>query len=323
MISQPSMSGMLSTRDDARVVYLCQWTGTSGGIQVLYEHVRLLRRLGTNALLGAHGPFRRCEWFDNDPALTPAIDDCLAGLQGNDVLVVPEICIGAPELSGLRGRRVAFVQNPSLLRTDLTGFECAMVPAHTLVPWLRAATAFDGPIAVVPGFLDSELVRSPRRFTDGRVRVLLIDRPDKHRGEPSAARERLRQRTDIEVTYVASPMPRQQFVELFRAHDVYLHLSHPEGFPISVLEAFGAGCLVVGFAGIGGLEFMQHDRNCFVAPDGDVAGAIATLTEALHRPSAELDQLLACARATAAAFPETGTANALARLCARGPESAP
>lgn len=313
---RPEATGLLRTNDAGRIVYLCQWTGTSGGIQVLYEHVRLLRQMGHRAVLGADGPFRRCTWFANDPRLTPGLDDGLASLRADDVLVVPEICVGATQLAQVVARRVAFVQNPALLRASLDGYAGAMVPSRRLVPWLGAATGFAGPIAVVPGFLHAELLEPTRRFVRTRPRVLVVDRPDKHLGEPARLRDRLRARRDLDLTYVDRPMPRTEFVAQFRAHDVYLHASHPEGFPISILEAFGAGCLVVGFAGIGGLEFMQDGRNCFVAADGDVDGVVAMLARALQRPAAELDAILCRARETASAFPEQGTADALAGLCA-------
>lgn len=312
---RPEATGMLVTNGAGRIVYLCLWTGTSGGIQVLYEHVRLLRQQGHRALLGAEGPFHRCTWFANDPERAPGLDACLAALNADDVLVVPEICVGAPQLDAVPARRVAFVQNPALLRAGLEGYTGAMVPAERLVPWLTRSTGFGGRIAVVPGFLHAELVAPSRRFVRTRPRVLVVDRPDKHLGEPARLRDLLRARRDLDVTFVDWSMPRSDFVALFRAHDVYLHVSHPEGFPISILEAFGAGCLVVGFAGIGGLEFMQDGRNCFVVADGDVAGVDATLAAVVQRPGAELDAILHNARETALAFPEHNTAAALARLC--------
>ncbi|MFY9343900.1 MAG: glycosyltransferase [Planctomycetota bacterium] len=322
MAPSAKVQGPLVPRGEGRVVYLCQWTGTSGGIQVLYEHVRLLRGHGVPALLGAHGPFRRCSWFANDPSSTPALDDCLAKLRCDDVLVTPEICIGAPELDAIPARRVAFVQNPALLRTGLDGYARALVPAWALVPWLRRTTAFTGGIEVVPGFLHAEFLQPPRSFARARPRVLLVDRPDKNQGEPARVRDRLRQRGGIEVTYVDHPMPRDEFVRLFRTHDAYLHLSHPEGFPISILEAFGAGCLVVGFAGIGGLEFMRDRVNCFVVADGDADGVVGVLDGALARSPLELDAVLHAARETARAFPEQATAGALVRVFARDPTAA-
>jgi hypothetical protein len=299
-----------------RVIYLCDWTGPSGGIQVLYEHVRLLRQLGVDAMLGAPGPFRRCDWFANDPAQSPGIADCLGSSSEDDVLVMPEICVGAPQLDGVRARRVAFVQNPSLLRGRLDDYAGAIVPGHALVPWLQAVSGFSGEIAVVPGFLHAELVRAGRTFTSGRPRVLIVDRPDKHRGEPADVARALCGQPHVDVTYVDRPLPRTEFTELFCQHDVYLHLSWPEGFPISILEAFGAGCLVAGFAGRGGLEFMRDGDNCFVVADGDRDGVVAALARVLATPRPVLDAMLRRALATARNHAEQRTSDALSKVFA-------
>ncbi|MFK7740599.1 MAG: glycosyltransferase [Planctomycetota bacterium] len=301
------------------MIYLCMWTGTSGGIQVIYEHVRILRGLGIDARLGAHGPFRRCTWFRNDPVSTPAIDDCLAKLTAQDVLVVPELCIGAPELADVPGRRIAFVQNTSLLTSPLAGYESVLVPSAAIEPTLRQASRYQGDVHVVPSFLHSEFLFPSRAFTQRRPRVLLIDRPNKHAGEPREVQSHLhdRCRLDVEVTYVDQSLPRDAFTALFRNHDFYLHLSHPEGLPISILEAFGAGCLVIGFAGIGGLEFMVDGDNCFIVADGNVPATIDALAHALRQPCETLNAMLYRARRTAATFDEARTTAALARAFGR------
>lgn len=312
-IVAPTPTACWSVGHGGRVVYLCPWHGASGGIQVLYEHVRLLRRAGVQAMLGAPGAFRRCSWFANDPVETPAIANCLAGLTDADILVVPEIAVGAAELDGLPGRRLAFVQNPGLLRGSLRGYAGVVVPTPVLVPWLQRRAGQAPPVAVVPGFLHEELLRPFRRFTRQRPRVLIVDRPDKHRGEPAEARAQLVRR-GMAVTCVDRPLSRREFTALFASHDVYLHLSYPEGFPISILEAFGAGCLVIGFAGCGGLEFMHNAVNCCVVPDGCVAEVVERLELVLRAPRTGLDAMLASAWATAHRYGESSAAAALARI---------
>lgn len=42
-----------------------------------------------------------------------------------------------------------------------------------------------------------------------------------------------------------------------------------EAFPLPPLEAMAAGCVVIGFAAGGGLEYMADGANCLLAPDGD------------------------------------------------------
>lgn len=313
-------------RSATRVFYVCNWTGESGGIKVLYDHVRLLRRLGFDARLGAYGDFQRCAWFVHDPAEIPGVSRFLDELLPGDLVVLPEFCMRDEELAGRPCRQVVLVQNPDLMTGPAADprYEAFLTPSEALVPWIREERGFDGPLLVVPGFLEDELVLPQRRFPERRPRVLLIDRIDKNNGEPALARAAL-ERRGLPVALVDERLPRAAFVELFRQHDVYLHLSYREGFPISVLEAFGAGCLVAGFAGRGGLEFMRDGHNCFVAGDGDWANLVERTFEVAAAPRARPDAMLVAARATALEFPEARARRRLQQVFAilLGPRMVP
>jgi SAM-dependent methyltransferase len=62
----------------------------------------------------------------------------------------------------------------------------------------------------------------------------------------------------------------------------FLATSFPEGLARPPLEAMACGCLVVGFAGRGSLEYMDHLRNCYLAEDMDVLTAAELLGTALR-----------------------------------------
>jgi hypothetical protein len=191
-------------------------------------------------------------------------------------------------------------------------YESVIVPSNGLVDWIRESTGYLGTIRVVPGSLEQEFVRSPRRFTRSRPKVLIVDRLDKHRGEPARVRDAL-DAQGIDVTFVSEHVPRMEFVQRFVDHDFYLHLSYREGFPISILEAFGAGCLVIGFSGRGGLEFMVDGENCFVIPDGDWQAVVDRVTALGTSDADELDKVLSCGRETALRYPESKMIEGLAQ----------
>jgi glycosyltransferase involved in cell wall biosynthesis len=89
-----------------------------------------------------------------------------------------------------------------------------------------------------------------------------------------------------------------------RQSALYLPTTLQEGLHASVLEAMACGCLVVGFSGIGGNDFMRGtglEQNCVLAENGDLLGLGRALEDALARRAAE-----------PAAFAEI-TANAVAR----------
>jgi glycosyltransferase involved in cell wall biosynthesis len=74
-----------------------------------------------------------------------------------------------------------------------------------------------------------------------------------------------------------------------RASAVFLSSGHPEGFGLPAAEAMSAGCVVVGYHGYGGREFLTEDRGFPVAA-GDVVAfadtAARVLDELEHEPAA-------------------------------------
>src|SRR6185503_16009915 len=133
--------------------------------------------------------------------------------------------------------------------------------------------------------------------------ALVTPRPNKSRGEPLLARTLLRSE-HVATTTTTWHMRRDEFVRLFRSHVAYLHLSHPEGFPSPVLEAFGASCLVIGFAGLGGHHFMRDGVNYLLASDGDWRTVVELTRAASCSGPGAYDSILGAARQTALMFDE-------------------
>ncbi|MCB9899598.1 MAG: glycosyltransferase [Planctomycetes bacterium] len=307
-----------------RIFHLCNWTGESGGIKTLYDHVRLLRRAGYDAALASYGAFARCDWFEHDARAVPGRSELLELVRPDDLVVLPDFCMRDRELAEARCRQVVLVQNPDLMTgpADDPRYEALLVTSEPLVGWVRAEKGCTGPLHLVPGFLERELVLEPRRGVPASPRCLLVDRVDKHRGEPARARDALRS-AGLPVHVLDERMPRTRFVRHFAEADVYLHLSYREGFPVSILEAFGAGCVVVGFSGRGGLHFMRPGENCLVVDDGDWRAATDAVAELLRAPPARWDALRRSARATALAHDEASSERALlAAFAALGTSSA-
>lgn len=88
---------------------------------------------------------------------------------------------------------------------------------------------------------------------------------------------------------------RNDVARIMQAAHIFLATGFPEGFGLPPLEAMACGCIVAGFAGYGGWEYMRafpgdyrdpvaagwHEgANGFYAPDGDIRGAIKALKQA-------------------------------------------
>ncbi len=286
-----------------RIYYLCEWTGHSGGIKVLYDHVRALRASGFDAVLGASGSFKRCTWFPHDSLEIPGCDRVFDALNDGDLFVVPELALADPRVVNSRGHRLAFIQNHSLVPSEVDLNSCAgvLVASDPLAEWLLREHRTGAQVHVVEGCIEPQFVAPPRSWLGGPIRALMIPRPDKHQGEPERVREALRLAGVATVT-VQRFLDRREFISLFRFHRVYLHLSHPEGFPAPVLEAFAGGALVIGFSGVGGSHFMKDRVNCLLAKDGDWRTVVEmTIAVQRSRPG-EFDGLLAEARRCAVKY---------------------
>ncbi len=86
-----------------------------------------------------------------------------------------------------------------------------------------------------------------------------------------------------EVKFVAvDGLAQNQIATEFRKSDIFLATGYPEGLPLPPLEAMCSGCMVVGFTGKGGSEYMLHRETALTAEDGDCETAAAFLLEALE-----------------------------------------
>jgi len=66
---------------------------------------------------------------------------------------------------------------------------------------------------------------------------------------------------------------------------VFLATSPQEGMPTSVLEAMAAGCLVLGFSGVGGNDYLVgqgHHQNCILIENGNYPALGKKLEETLE-----------------------------------------
>jgi glycosyltransferase involved in cell wall biosynthesis len=125
--------------------------------------------------------------------------------------------------------------------------------------------------------------------------------------------------------------------KLLAGAQIFLSTGFPEGYSLPPLEAMAAGCLVTGFSGFGGFEYMRNPENVplsglYLPPytlpalpwggnglfvsDGDVLSAGRALAYAVRlftdaRENSPLASMLEAARAAAAAYaPERRAARA-------------
>jgi hypothetical protein len=89
---------------------------------------------------------------------------------------------------------------------------------------------------------------------------------------------------------------------------IFLATSQEEGMPTSVLEAMASGCIVIGYSGLGGNDFMRGDgpkQNCMLVENGDylaLGKCLERVVGTLGTENHPCDPIIANALQTANAF---------------------
>lgn len=236
-------------------------------------------------------------------------------LTPRDLWLVPEGWVNALTPGLQAGARcLVYVQNWAYLFSSLPpGVSWHDLPVSFLavsrpVAWfIRQTLGKDAP--VLPPGLDSSLFSKPRSKPAGRLRVAYMPRKNKALAEMIRAAWEARHHgafTQDGLLWEEIHGQDQAGVarKLQDAH-IFLATGFPEGFSLPPLEAMACGCLPVGFAGLGGWDYMsqigedawrpwwsgrsgwpvdQHpwSGNGFWVPDGDVLAAVLALEKAVE-----------------------------------------
>ncbi len=231
----------------------------SGGVQVLTEHVRLLRAAGEHAWLWLPDPDDRTDWIDAD---LPVLPGATTPIGAGDLLVLPE----TPTIHGRDpapgARKVIFNQNH--FYTYAAGMPGQNFPGWSPPPavWVVSAESRDVlgavlpdlPVTVVPNPIDGNLF-APRP-TD-RARVCWFPRKRPH--EAALLRQILGQDprlSGVEIVELRDS-PRSDVADALGTSTVFVSLGHSESFGLPVAEALASGCLVTGYDGGGGHELFE------------------------------------------------------------------
>jgi hypothetical protein len=307
---------------EPRILYHCpDWADEpTGGILCLYHHVEALRRRGFPAWVLHQASGVRARWFASAAPVVSREDG--EGPRAGDFLVLPE------------GERKLMIENAGrpwttdVFAQSWTYTIACLEPGERWQDWgIRRALAVSRYVrrflregmglasTVVRPSLDLDL------FRPGAKRMQIAWMPRKR---PRDVRQiegilRVRHPRFRNVPFVPiDGVPHYRVAEILAESAVFLASGYPEGFSLPPLEAMACGCLVVGFSGQGGREYMRHRKNCWVAPDGDVLTAARHLAAALDTIERGEDApWRERARRTAEEFTPAAEEEALARYWSR------
>jgi hypothetical protein len=281
-------------------------TEPRGGVAVMYDHVATLRQHGLEAFVVHATPGFRYRFAGND---IPVLDSSAQGaLSTSDVLVVPEDYPSAIRTCrDLPCRKVLICQNHYYLFNSLkpgehwrdfgfSAYLCVSSPIqHALKEW------FDVDASVVRPAVDGAFFGDGLKPLTQPISVACMPR----KGLPHIRLvQGLLATAGSKLSWLEiDGLPKEQVVARLRDAQIYVSTSVAEGLGLPPLEAMAAGCLVVGFAGGGGLDYATADNGVWV-PDQDpwaLADALCETIASLGDTNAvaSLDAKRRAGRATA------------------------
>lgn len=160
--------------------------------------------------------------------------------------------------------------------------------------FIKDTTSFNAPI--VRPVIDDDLFYPHSKAAPtsmGNIRIAWMPRKNRHLAL------QIRKIFEAELSQTSSALPqwiaiehlkRNEVADLLRSCDIFLSTGFPEGCPLPPLEAMACGCIIAGFTGMGGWDYMRQAMphgwlppfelravpwgpNGFFAADGDVWSA--------------------------------------------------
>ena len=235
-----------------------------GGDRKIYRFVDILNAAGRSAVVVHNRPGFRLTWFENQTKILPAREvQCGRG----DLLVIPEvfreriprIAPGNPHLILNQNAYITYADSrlsrgawkPVVSVSDTIGVVTVSEDSREYLEWCFA----DLPVERIRLGLDPALFLPP---TQGKRRAVSF-MPRRNRTELLQLLRILDERGAL-VGWELTPIDNVSEAEaarLLRESALFLSLSKQEGFGLPPLEAMGCGCVVVGYHGGGGKEFLR------------------------------------------------------------------
>ncbi len=248
----------------------------------------------------------------------PVVDIDSIELGPDYAWIVPEGWINAL-VAGLKAKAhcIVYAQNWAFGLTPLPGDTCwdqldvdFLYVSEPVRLCLQSMTGKNGHI-LRPGidrklFTNNKLI-SDEQAVEGPIRIAWMPRKNKAFGSliQHAIRERFhRLHPQIKIEWVSiQKLSLEDVAKTLRTCHIFLATGFPEGCPLPPLEAMASGCIVVGFAGLGGWDYMRQARfindehmpflyepwfdlretpfggNGLYVPDADVFGATLALEQ--------------------------------------------
>lgn len=287
-----------------RILYEClDLEIPAGGMRRLYRHVEVLRKHGFDARMLHHNPTYKNPWFSSTALVDYWTEDY--EFFTDDVLVIPEGHVKTMRASmTLPCRRLVIALNwANIFRNARVGedwrtFGITHAIAGSVYEHDFILSTMGIESATIVSGIDSELF-APAKEKRCMITYMPRKNPDYVHLIMAVFRAKFPQYSSIPFVPMEM-LPHAEVSAIFAESAIFLAHTFPEGLSRKTLEAMACGNIVVGFAGHGSLECMDHGRNCYLAADGDVLRAAELLSVAVqdfleHRSGAMQQEAIATA----------------------------
>lgn len=270
-----------------------------GGVTTLFDYVERLNELSgeTVAMIVSRVKYIRRILPKSYPLVPVLYKEPSVGPK--DTVIVPEVLVSSLEQFPHETRKYLVVLNWQYLdvfnKNTHASFEHLsgiLTNSEFSAKMLRARYPLVS-VAHISHVIDPFFRTTTAYKKRSQHSVLILNRKNTH--HIPKVLEYLRT-TPHKVTLVNN-LSSQELLPIYNQHQIFVNLGYPEGFCRPAAEAMACGCVVVGFTGGGGSDFMKHGRNSFIASDGNEDELIAALDHVLHGMSQDhLDDVSLVAR---------------------------
>ena len=262
-----------------KIYYLCpDFSPPSAGTRRLYRHVEHLNRFGFEAFIVHNKKGFVLSWHGHHVPVV-WMEDKLR-LNKDDIIVIPE---GMSQVmrstQDLPCARVAIVLNwahiyPNLPRGENWsdyGICFGITPSPVIKDFLEWSMGLQ--VDLIANYVDTEkFTYKPEKK---KRQIAYAARKDLSGEILRSIFEKNAERLKGYKWVLLEDLSEDEYAKTLVESKMFLGTSPQEGVPTAVLEAMAAGCIVVGYAGVGGSKNMigtGEKQNCFLVENGDIPG---------------------------------------------------
>lgn len=273
-----------------KIYWLCpDITFPSGGPQVIYQFSNILNELNYDSyILHTQRDFKLdfIDYSELNNLKFRYLEDTLT-FNEDDILLIPEPDVELMKLfKDIKCKKIVFNQNwaytyggflklqePNVNKYQHLNINNVLTVSHVIKEYLEYSMNInkDLNIQVVSNYIHDRF--QAKELNLKKVQIAFMPRKN---GVNATEIFAILNSRGINLPIVPiNNMTQKQVANVLSESAIFLNFGYPEGFCLPALEAMKSGCIVIGYHGQGGLEYMigetnKENMNMFVFNDGNI-----------------------------------------------------